>query len=63
MIVQRTIDVRGDFEQRFAIFKRTYDRASSREEKNQIVREFLERCTAGEITLVRSVIGELLHLR
>lgn len=63
LTVQRTTNVRSDFEERFGIFKRMYDMASTKEEKNHIAKEFLTHCTEDEVTLVRSVIDEILHHR
>jgi len=55
--------VGSDFVERFGIFKSTYDRAATKEEKNYIAKEFLMHCTEDEVTLVRSVIGDVLHHR
>jgi len=63
LTVQRTSNVRSDFVERFGIFKSTYDRAATKEEKNYIAKEFLMHCTEDEVTLVRSVIGDILHHR
>jgi hypothetical protein len=61
--MQRISNVRSDFEERFAAFKRTYDRASNKEERNNIAKQFLMQCTEDEISLVRSVIDGILHHR
>ena len=56
-------NVRSDFEERFAIFKRTYDKASTKDGRNHIAKQFLMQCTEDEVILVRSVIGDILHHR
>jgi hypothetical protein len=56
-------NVRSDFEERFVTFKRTYDRASNKEERNYVAKQFLMQCTEDEVSLVRSVIGDTLHHR
>ena len=61
LTVQRTSNVRGDFEERFAIFKDVYDRVSTKEERNYIAKEFLMHCTEDEVALVRSIIADVLH--
>ena len=61
--VQRTSNVKNDFVERFSIFKNMYDRAATKEEKNYIAKEFLTHCTEDEVTLVRSVIGDVLRHR
>lgn len=59
--VQQISNVRSDFEERFSIFKNMYDRATTKEEKNYVMKEFLMHCTEDEVALVRSVIGDILH--
>jgi len=61
LTVQRTSNVRGDFVERFSIFKNMYDRAATKEERNCIAKEFLMHCTEDEVTLVRSIIADVLH--
>ena len=63
LCVQRTSNVKSDFAERFGIFKSTYDRAASKEERNYITQKFLMHCTEDEVELVRSVIGDVLHQR
>ncbi len=58
--MQRT-DIRGDFVERFSIFRDAYDRARSKEEKNYLAEKFLTSCTNDEVTLVRDVIGDILQ--
>jgi hypothetical protein len=55
--------VKSDFAERFGIFKKMYDRAASKEERQHITQEFLMHCTEDEVELVRSVIGDILHQR
>ena len=59
--VQRTSNVGSDFVERFSIFKSTYDRAATKEERNYIAKEFLMHCTEDEVALVRSVIDDVLR--
>jgi len=61
--MQRISNVRRDFEERFGSFRNAYGRASTKEEKNYIAKEFLMQCTEDEISLVRSVLGDILHHR
>lgn len=63
LTVQRTSNVRSDFVERFSIFKDAYDRAATKEEKNYIAKEFLIHCTEDEVSLVRIIIGDVLHHR
>jgi len=61
--MQRISNVRSDFEERFGRFRTAYARASTKEEKNYIAKQFLMQCTEDEILLVRSVLGDILHHR
>lgn len=58
--MQRT-DIRGDFVERFSIFRDAYDRAQSKEDKNYLAEKFLQSCTYDEVRLVRDVIGDILQ--
>ncbi len=58
--MERT-DTGGDFIERFLIFRDSYDRAGSKDEKSYLAEEFLKSCTEEEVTLVREVIGDVLH--
>ncbi len=58
--VQTISNVRGDFVERFSIFKDAYDRAVKRDEKNYFARQFLTTCTEDEVSLVRSIVGDVL---
>ncbi len=63
LAVQRTSNMRSDFVERFSIFKEKYDKALTKEEKNYIAKDFLMYCTEDEVSLVRSVIGDILQHR
>lgn len=55
--------MRSDFVERFGTFKEKYDSALTKEEKNYIAKDFLTHCTEDEVSLVRSVIGDVLQHR
>ncbi len=61
LAVQKTSNMGSDFIERFSIFKEKYDKALTKEEKNYIAKDFLIHCTEDEVSLVRSVIGDVLH--
>ena len=59
--MERTSGIRGDFIERFSMFKSAYNNARTKEEKNYIVEEFLNHLTEDEVALVRNVIGDVLN--
>ncbi len=61
LAVQKTSNMGSDFIERFSIFKEKYDKALTKEQKNYIANDFLINCTEDEVSLVRSVIGDVLH--
>ncbi len=59
--MERTSSIRGDFIERFSLFKSAYTNARTKEEKNHIAEEFLNNLTEEEVALVRNVIGDVLN--
>ena len=59
--MERTSSIRGDFIERFSLFKSAYTNARTKEEKNYIAEEFLNHLTEDEVALVRNVIGDVLN--
>ncbi|MFQ5940239.1 MAG: hypothetical protein ACE5KA_00865 [Nitrososphaerales archaeon] len=54
-------DIRGDFVERFIMFRDAYGNARNKEEKSYLAKDFLKSCTKDEITLVRDVINDVLQ--
>jgi len=54
-------EIRGDFIERFNVFRNAYGRARSKEEKSFLAEEFIKHCTGDEVTLVRDVVGNILQ--
>ena len=55
------IGIRGNFIERFVMFREAYGRMSSKVEKNYLVEDFLKTCTTDEVKMVREVIDTVLQ--
>ncbi len=55
------IGIRGNFIERFVMFREAYGRMSSKVEKSYLAEDFLKTCTTDEVKMVREVIGTILQ--